>query len=277
MKSLSRKRSGSLIETLEGRTLFSFMYPNVPGNSPTETASASIVASPLTSTTYQYSITLTDTRSAPSTSTNQVGTLWFAWVPGEDFLDTAPLSVSSPTGWTEQVTHNGSTDGYSIQWVSSSNAVKAGKSLGGFVFTSSDTPTQVFGNSNFYPNTAVNSAFVYAGAPETDAGFSFTSAISILSTPPATPTGVETASANIVASQLTDTTYQYSLTLKNTRLGRQPTRHLLVRVDSASGLPPDRSSDRYLTYRLDRQNHRRNRLGRICHPMGCHIQRRSSW
>src|ERR1019366_9325972 len=104
--------------------------------------------------------------------------------------------------------------------VASSNAVKAGKSLGGFVFTSSDTPSQVFGNSNFYPNTAVNSAFVYAGAPETDAGFSLTPARSILSTPPAIPTGVETASANIVASQLTDTTYQYVLTLKNTGHGR---------------------------------------------------------
>src|SRR5271156_4471203 len=177
MKSQPKKSRPAGIESLEGRTLFStvtpaFVYPGTPVSpaSPpeTETASASIVATQLTSTTYQYALTVTDTAAAPATSSNQVGTFWYAWVPGADYLDTTPLSVSSPTGWTDQIVHAGSGDGYSVQWVASSNAIQAGKSLSGFDFTSTDTPTQVFGKSSFYPSVNVNTAFVYAGAPETD-------------------------------------------------------------------------------------------------------------
>jgi hypothetical protein len=227
MKTQKRKSRSFGIETLEGRTLLSvaaqtYTYPGQPTAS-TETASASIVATQLTSTTYKYSVTVTDTAAATATTANQVGTFWYAWVPGADYLDTAPLSVSSPAGWTDQIVHGGSTDGYSIQWVAGSNAIQAGKSLSGFTFTSSNSPTQVFGKSNFYPTTNINTAFVYAAGPETDAGFNLTPTTSITPATPVTPvTSVarETASATVVASQLTPTTYQYSITLKNTSKGR---------------------------------------------------------
>ena len=59
-----------------------------------ESASATIAATHLPSGDYQYTITLDDTGSTP------IGTFWFGWVPGEDFLDPAPSSMTAPAGWT---------------------------------------------------------------------------------------------------------------------------------------------------------------------------------
>ena len=131
-----------------------------------ETASATITATP-DGEDWQYSIKLVDTGSTT------VGTFWFAWVPGKDFLDTSPGSITSPSGWQEIVTHGGSNDGYAIQWKASSTSteIQSGGTLTGFSFVSSDTPAQVFGDSNFYPTTPVPTAFVYSGAPFSDNGF----------------------------------------------------------------------------------------------------------
>ncbi len=136
-----------------------------------EKASATVVASQLTDNTFQYSLTLKNTGHGKPTAANEIETFWYAWVPGEDFLDTAPLTVTSPTGWTDTITNEGSADGFAIQWVTTTNPLNPGKSLSGFGFTSTDTPLQVFGKSNFFPTTPVNTSFVYAGAPETDTGF----------------------------------------------------------------------------------------------------------
>ena len=59
-----------------------------------ESASATITATQLGPSTYQYTVMLDDTGSTT------IGTFWFAWVPGEDFLDTKPSSVTAPAGWT---------------------------------------------------------------------------------------------------------------------------------------------------------------------------------
>jgi hypothetical protein len=120
---------------------------------------------------FDYTITLMNS----SSSTNSIGTFWFAWVPGKDFLATSPLSVTDPTGWADKITHGGSTDGYAIQWVSSSSSdnVPIGGSLT-FKFTSADTPAQIAGLSPFYPTIPVETSFVYSGAPFSDAGFQFT-------------------------------------------------------------------------------------------------------
>jgi hypothetical protein len=155
--------------------------PVTPPTIPTgiEKASATIVASQLTDTTYQYSLTLKNTGHGKATAANQLGTFWYAWIPHQDYLDTSPLTVTSPTGWTDNITNDGSTDGFAIQWVATTNAVQVGKSLIGFSFTSTDTPSQVFGKSNFFPTALVNTAFVYAGAPLTDTGFQLTAVGSI--------------------------------------------------------------------------------------------------
>jgi hypothetical protein len=121
---------------------------------------------------FDYTITLKNS----SSSTNSIGTFWFAWVPGADFLATSPLSVTNPTGWHDTITHfpNSPTNGYAIQWVSSSPSdnVAIGGSLT-FKFTSADTPAQISGDSVFYPGTPVETSFVYSGAPFSDAGFQF--------------------------------------------------------------------------------------------------------
>jgi Hint domain len=132
-----------------------------------EAASGSVAVSQTGSSQWQYTITLNDTGSTT------IGTLWFAWVPGQDFLATSPDTISAPAGWTAIVTHGGSSDGYAIQFVASSTSsyIQPGGSLSGFSFVSSDPPSSVFGDSVFHPGTPVTTSFVYSGAPFSDGGF----------------------------------------------------------------------------------------------------------
>ena len=111
---------------------------------------------------FDYSIKLTNS----SSSTDSLKTFWYAWVPGADFLPTSPLSVSNPAGWTDTITHfpDVPTNGYAIQYVTTSDPVLPGESRI-FGFTSADTPAQLSGDSPFYPGTPVGTSFVYQGAP----------------------------------------------------------------------------------------------------------------
>lgn len=111
---------------------------------------------------FDYEITLTNS----ALSTDSVRTFWYAWVPGKDFLATNPLSVAVPSGWSEIVTHfpNVPTNGYAIQWVTSTAPVDPGQSQT-FRFTSADSPASVNGDSVFFPGTPVGTSFVYSGAP----------------------------------------------------------------------------------------------------------------
>jgi hypothetical protein len=121
---------------------------------------------------FTYDMTLKNA----SNATVPIGTFWFAWVPGEDFLATSPLSETAPNGWrVNAITHFGSTDGYAIQWVANSAAsdVPIGGSLSGFNFTTTDSPASVNGDSPFFPGTPVLTSFVYDGAPFSDAGTEF--------------------------------------------------------------------------------------------------------
>jgi len=134
-----------------------------------ETASGSIAVNQIDSSHWQYTITLDDTGSTT------IGTFWFAWVPGKDFLATPPGSITAPAGWTDTITHGGSSDGYAIRWVASSPSsyIQPGGSLTGFSFVSSDSPSSVFGDSVFYPGTPVTTSFIYSGSPFSDGGFDF--------------------------------------------------------------------------------------------------------
>ena len=125
-------------------------------------SSASVVGTPAGSS-FNYSLTLNNSAS----STDSIGTLWFAWVPGADFLPTSPSSIVAPTGWTANVTNEGPNDGFAIQYVASSAAfdLAPGKSLSGFGFTSVDTPAQLAGNSPFFPTIPATTSFVYQGGP----------------------------------------------------------------------------------------------------------------
>jgi hypothetical protein len=131
-------------------------------------ASATLTSTQIDPTNWLYDVTLDDV------GTTNLGTFWFAWEPGEDFLPTAPTGISSPAGWTEAVTHAGPSDGYAIQWIAGPGAaVTPGNSLTGFSFDSTTSPATMAGNSPFFPGTPILASFVYSGAPLSDAGFLF--------------------------------------------------------------------------------------------------------
>jgi len=119
---------------------------------------------------YDYSFTLNNT------GTTTIGTFWFAWVPGGDFL--APGSTSNvinPAGWTSSLFNNATNTGTSIRWVTTTSLLQASQSLGGFNFTSAETPTQLLGNvlSGTGAGLPILTTFVYIGAPFRDPGVSF--------------------------------------------------------------------------------------------------------
>jgi len=107
---------------------------------------------------YNYTITLDNT----AASTSPIGTFWYSWVPGEDFLPSSPTSVQPPTGWTDAITHFGATDGYAIEFLASTPLLSPGSSLA-FKFSSPDAPTAIAGNSPFYSTTPVGTSFLYGG------------------------------------------------------------------------------------------------------------------
>ena len=134
-----------------------------------EAASATISSVELSPTSWQYSLTLNDT------GTTDLGTFWFAWVPGKDFMPTMPTNVDDPTGWSAIITNAGAADGFAIQWKAGPGALLApGQSLSGFTFDSATSPQAMMGDSPFFPGTPVTTSFVYQGAPFSDAGVEFT-------------------------------------------------------------------------------------------------------
>lgn len=118
---------------------------------------------PTTPGLYDYSLTLNNT------GTTTIGTFWFAWVPGGDFLNPAPSAVSQPTGWTDKLI--ASPQGTSIQWTTLS-LLAPGGSLSGFNFSSTETPVQLLGSvpSGTGAGDPITTSFVYIAAPLKDPG-----------------------------------------------------------------------------------------------------------
>jgi hypothetical protein len=150
---------------------------------------------------FHYDITVTDT------GTTNIGTLWFAWIPGNDLLPSLPSVVSNPTGWGNMLTgsHN-SADGTAIEWQATSNAITPGGSLSGFDFTTTDSPAALAANSPSHPIYRATTAFVYSGAAFSDAGFE------LVPTPPVTTA----ASSTTLASSKPATTTGASVTFTAT-------------------------------------------------------------
>lgn len=130
------------------------------------TATYTAVADPVTAGVYDYSLTL------HNTGTTTIGTLWFAWVPGGDFLSPHPSTVVAPAGWTDNTFNNASNTGTSIRWVTTTSLLQAGQSLGGFDFESAETPDQLLGTvaSGTGAGDPILTSFVYVGAPFGDPG-----------------------------------------------------------------------------------------------------------
>jgi hypothetical protein len=151
-----------------------------------ELARESIVAQKIATGDYRYTITLKDT------GTTTIGTFWFSWIPGEDFMPVKPLGVTAPAGWTDAITNMGSNDGFAIQWTASSPSsdLQPGQSKV-FHFRSSARPAEVFGKSTFHPTQLVTTSFVYSGMPFSDPGHEFHSSSNKV-IPPAPAPGAST-------------------------------------------------------------------------------------
>lgn len=109
---------------------------------------------------YVYDLTFSDAAGA----TSPIGSVWYAWVPGQFFLPSTPTSASAPTGWTATVS------GDSVQYVASSAAydISPGQSLSGFSYTANFTPAQLASA----PNSGESDA--YTGGLFSDGGAIFT-------------------------------------------------------------------------------------------------------
>jgi len=149
-----------MIESLENRTLLS----------ETATAQLSLVstAGTVENPVYNYDVTVTDTGSTT------IGTFWFGWVPGGDFLPSAPSAASDPAGWSHTFAgSNNSFDGTSIEWTAASNLITSGHSLSGFKFSTKDSPAVLTGNSTVFTSMPAMTSVVYSGGVFSDAGFQF--------------------------------------------------------------------------------------------------------
>jgi hypothetical protein len=189
------KRSRANIESLESRTLLS------------ESASAQLELVSTTGTqsspVYNYAMTLTNT------GTTNLGTYWFAWIPGEDFLPSLPSTVSDPAGWSHAITgSNSSGDGSAIRWEASTVALTPGQSLSGFDFSTADSPTALEGDSPTHPSMPALTSFTYIAAPFADAGFQFVATAGTTTVTPtaSTTTLVSSASTVTAGSSVTFTT-----------------------------------------------------------------------
>jgi hypothetical protein len=109
---------------------------------------------------YTYSLTFSNAANA----TSPIGSVWYAWVPGQFFLPSSPSGASAPLGWTATVSGN------SVQFVASSATydIAAGASLGGFSYTAAFTPAQLAAAPNSGESVA------YSAGLFSDAGNTFT-------------------------------------------------------------------------------------------------------
>jgi hypothetical protein len=129
-----------------------------PSPTPNATASIAVTGS---GPEYTYTVTVNNTGSTT------VGTFWFSWVPGQDYMSAQPTSISSPAGWSAQVTtanYSGQT-GYAIEWQASGagNDIQSGGSSSSFSFNSTETPAQMAADSPFDGKPETATAVVYTG------------------------------------------------------------------------------------------------------------------
>ncbi len=109
---------------------------------------------------YVYNLTFDNAAGA----TSPIGSVWYAWIPGEFYLPGTPTSASAPVGWTATVLLN------SVQYVADSpaNYLAAGQSLSGFSYQATFSPEELAAAANSGVSVA------YSGGLFSDAGQTFT-------------------------------------------------------------------------------------------------------
>jgi hypothetical protein len=126
-------------------------------------ATATISSQQLSPTSYQYSLTLTNT------GDTNISTFWFGWIPSYDLLPSAPTAFTAPAGWAGINAHDviGTA---SAQWTTTTAPLAEGQSLSGFTFTSPDAPAALAGT---FFGLQIEDSYVYIGAPEAPGDFGF--------------------------------------------------------------------------------------------------------
>ncbi len=118
---------------------------------------------------YDYTITI------DNTGTTDIGTFWFAWVPGTGFLSAVPTDVTSPTSWTDTI--KPATAGKAgIEWTTTTADLDPGDSLSGFSFESTETPAQLlldFAGSPGTGDPVTTSTIALSGTPAAGSDYSF--------------------------------------------------------------------------------------------------------
>ncbi len=137
-----------------------------------QSASGIITAATVSSTEWQYNLTLKNTGSTT------IGTFWFAWVPGQSYMSANPTDVTAPANWEAgplSTTTGGYSQGASIEWqaVASSDYLQSTGTLSGFGFRSTESPAAMFGNSTYFTNVPTTTSFVYQSGPFTGASAEF--------------------------------------------------------------------------------------------------------
>ena len=160
--------------------MVAFSAPLPLAAAPVESASATIVGTQLSSGDSSYSLTLNNT------GTTTLGTFWFSWVPGDNFMPVSPTNITSPTGWMDTVTPGGPSNGFGIEWtaITPSDYLAAGQSLSGFSFQSSLTLADLMSPAAGNPADSVLTSFVYSGAPFSDNGVQFAPTVPLAATAP---------------------------------------------------------------------------------------------
>ncbi len=196
--------------TADVGTASSVVYPgaiNFSGTSPNETigvqtvtqtaptdvlASSTITSTPGTAGAFNYTLTLTAlSNSAP------IESFWFAWTPGNFFLQSTPSIITGDNGWT------GAGDSGSIQF-SGGTPITAGNTVT-FTFVSPITPDEMTAD------VGTNSSVVYPGAINFS-GASPNETIGVQTIAAAAATNV-LASSTITSTPGTAGTFNYTLTL----------------------------------------------------------------
>jgi len=133
----------------------------VAANADGLSATATISSSPNSGGGYHYELVLNNT------GTTTIGTFWFAWVPGFNFMQASPSNVQTPANWTFNLFNGGGT---SIQYVTTNALLAAGGTLSGFSFDSPLTPAQMTSTTSSSQGNVVDTSFVYNAAPFSDTG-----------------------------------------------------------------------------------------------------------
>jgi hypothetical protein len=138
---------------------------------------ASITSQAVGDGTYDYTIVLND----DSSSTEPVGTFWFAWVPddyGYDLLGSSPTVTQLPSGWYPYVSNDSYyyPDGYSIEFYNYYGSALSPGSSYTFKFNSPDSPATLAQNSQ-YDDIPTLTSYVYSSYAFSDDGAQFVVAV----------------------------------------------------------------------------------------------------